>query len=167
QGLESAKLVEKPPADLFIQDTRDELANRIVVGRVWIDPTAVNLGLVNRFDHVLLDAGDEVGRNGGRTQGPRPYQGLVKQVLVIPVRGVRSFERDAMPFVPALPARQTLLPLAGQFREDIQAGANILAALGVVGRGGGQGVRPEALTVLVEFVQCRGRDAEAAGVAAN
>src|SRR5262249_49180358 len=69
--------------------------------------------------------------------------------------------------VPVTPARDGLAPLAGDFGEHVEARPHILAALGIVRRGRGEGPRPALAALRELFVQERGRQAETVGVAAD
>ena len=67
----------------------------------------------------------------------------------------------------AAPALDAGPPVLGHLGEDVDPGADVLAALGVVGREGRQGVGPSGLPVAVVGVHRLGADAEPAGLAAD
>ena len=101
------------------------------------------------------------------TDGPRAHQRLVEQVLLVGVRCDEVLTMHAVAFVQGAPLRPPLGPLGRQFRQDVDAGPDVFAALGVVGGRRRQGVRKSLLATLHLFMKCGRGDAEAIGIAAD
>ena len=58
--LEGPEVLQELTVGLLVEDAGDKRLGGVVVVRVRVDPAAVDLGLVQRLDHVSLDAFDEV-----------------------------------------------------------------------------------------------------------
>src|SRR5439155_25775241 len=92
---------------------------------------------------------------------PSAQQGLVEQVLLIAVgHRLAVYQRLLFSVEPA-PAAQRGSPLVGNLREHVDAGADVLAALGVVRGGGEQRVRPALESIAVVRGAPVARQAEA------
>ena len=79
--LERPQILQEWAAELLVQDAGDELSDGLIIGFVRVDPTGVDLGLVQRLDHVFLDSFHELGvlLGAARTEGPGAEECLVRR----------------------------------------------------------------------------------------
>ena len=127
------------------------------------------LGFAGRLQHVFDDAAAIGGqaRVVDLADGKAADQGLVEQVLVV-ARGRRLlFQRAPLAAVDAAPAPHRQPPHRRQFGDDVEPRADVLRALGVVGRRGEHRVRPALRAVATGAVERVDRDAEYVGFAAD
>src|SRR5260370_11474193 len=94
-------------------------------------------------------------------------QSLVKRIFVIAVGRLRAAHFCFMRPIESAPSPEMLFPLVGQLREDVNPRPRVLAALGVMSRGGVQRMGPARLARVVEFMKLIERDAELVRVAAD
>src|SRR5262249_41650044 len=115
-----------------------ELANRIVISRVRVDPARMYLGLVDGFLQVYLNSRDKSRELFRRTRFQRPGtdERLIEQILIVRIGSHEGFQLDPVRLIPEEPAASRGTPFVGYFGKNIEASPDILAALGVVGRGG-------------------------------
>jgi hypothetical protein len=90
-------------------------------------------------------------------------QRLVQQVL----RPTVGPATPAVAFVEGRPAPHGGSPFVGDLRQQVDAGPDVFAPLGVMGRGGQHGGRPAFGHLPVVAVELGRRDAEPARVAAH
>jgi hypothetical protein len=95
----------------------------------------MDLGLLRGLGHVGSDALAERGQflRGQRLRGPGPEQSLIEQVLIIAVRGWLVIHHRLLGGIQSAPAGQGSPPFLGEFRQHIDTGPHVLAALGIVG----------------------------------
>ena len=171
-ALEGAEVVEERAVGVLVEDAADELADGLVVLGVGVDPARVHLGLVQGLEHVVLDPLDErPAYSSGRRTAPAARRRRASGRGGIPRwrRGSAGRRRTcaAVRLVEPAPAVHAGPPVLGHLGEDVDPGADVLAALGVVGRQGRQGIGPSGLPVPVVGVDRLGPDAEPAGLAAD
>ena len=150
-----------------------EAEHRLLVSRVWRRPGGVRLGFAQRLCERPLDAlgiGGEALRIGRRAQQfnrPGADEHLVEHVLVIGVRRRGAFNVAAPGAQDAAPDLHVFRPVLRQLGQHRKARPRILAALGVVGRGGKHGVRPAIAALAVGLMESGEREPELFGVAAH
>ncbi len=85
--LERPQVLQEGAAEILVQDAGDELSDGLVIGFVRVEPTGVDLGLVQRLDHVLLGPLHELGVlvRAAWTEEPGAEECLVKQILLVRV----------------------------------------------------------------------------------
>src|SRR5208282_2818331 len=98
---------------------------------------------------------------------PGSHERLVEEVLLVGVGDVGIFPFDAQRSVEPMPSAHGLLPGVGHFREYVDAGAHVFAALGVVRGSGGQRVWPVTKPALVASMKGLDRDAARRWIAAD
>ena len=92
------------------------------------------LGLLRRLFHVAADALDEGAVcAGGIAGGPGADQRLVQEILVVAVRRDATVHLTLEAAADHPPAADVRGPCRGHLREHADAGAHVLATLGVVG----------------------------------
>src|SRR5439155_21198493 len=113
--LKGAQIVMKRPICCDVQNASDELLIRLIVRWIRIDPARVHLSLVKRFQHISLDALDELGILviAVRLQGPGTQEGLVQQVLFVGIRRRYVLELDPVLPIELTPVSQAIAPSAG------------------------------------------------------
>ncbi len=96
---------------------------------------------------------------------PDPEQGLVDEILGVPIGQQPGRPRD--PVLARNPGEplQIAAPFVRDLRKDIEPLADVLAALGVVGRGGDQRERPITAAVEILPVELGRRTAEMVRIA--
>ena len=144
------------------EDGRDEPGHRLLVPGTRVQPARDDFGLAHGLLHVRDDAlailPFAVGVHG--LERPRSEEGLVEQVLLVPA-GVRvAIDHHARAAIESGPAGRRLFPRARDFGEHIDPRPDVLAALGVVRRGGRHRVRPLRGARRHPLVQRLRRDAE-------
>ena len=145
-----------------------EPARRRVVGGARVHPARVALGLLGGLLHVGGQAlGQRLERLVGVPGGPGAHQGLVEQVLVVGVGRGAAVHVHLEAAGEGPPAPDLGGPGGGDLGEHVDARAHVLAALGVVGRGGDEGLRPPVQTRRVLVVEDGGRFAVARGISAD
>ena len=125
---------------------------------------------MERLDHVVLDPLDELGMVLGASTAPAARRRRASGRAGIPRwRRGPSGPRPACRCgsLSRLQRSTQAAPLLGHLGEDVDPGADVLAALGVVRRERRQRVRPSGLPVPVVRVHRLGLDAEPAGLAAD
>ncbi len=137
----------------FTQSAFHQPANRGLVVGVGLGPGGMDLRLLDRLLHVLVQAFD--------VDGPGPGQGLKE----IPERASIQVRVDVGPehLGPRVDPRR---PGLGHLGQDSEPRPHVLAALGVVGRGVGHPRRRPNLGPLHAKVEEIRRDAEAGRVVA-
>ena len=70
--------------------------------------------------------------SGTASPGPRADQGLVKQIFLVGVGHRSILDLLAVRVVHAAPALDRRTPVVGDLGKNVDAGADVLAALGVV-----------------------------------
>ena len=130
-----AKSSRKAAALGGIEDRPHELQHRLLVLGVRRDPAGVHLGLFERLEHELADAPARTPRRSV-AERPRAEQRLVQQVFLVAIGRDAALDAQLLAAVQARPARERRAPLARQLGQHVDARADVLAALGVVGRAG-------------------------------
>ena len=90
---------------------------------------------------------------GHRINRPRTDECLINQILFIRIGHDVAVDFGEVGFVQILPALESHLPFVGRFRQHVQAGSHVLAALGVVRRTGVHRVWPFGGPVLHQAVK--------------
>ncbi len=168
-GLERQERLEELTRSAAIENRLDESLHRFFVRHVGTQPARVNLRFAQRLHHVRGDA-LEKDRERAVAVGierPRADERLVEEVLFVPARRLRTFHLGLEPAILRAPLRDGRLPRAGDFRQDVQPRANVLAALAVVRRGRRQRERPPPPALGEPVVDLRRLEAELRRIAAD
>ena len=157
-ALEGEEVVQEGAGVVAFQNVGDVARERLLVRWIGVDPRGVSLRLRGRLDHESLHPLDKSRRRRivGAAERPGAQQSLVEQVFFPSVGAFQVVDRGSLASVPPRPARQADLPFVGEFRNDVDPEPRVLAALGVVGRGGRKPSRPLGEPVGVQGVK-RGR----------
>ena len=153
-----------------IEERVDEAQRLLLVAGVLVEPARALLALAQRLGEVAAHADVRLAaqrRERRLVAGLEPFrpdadQRLVERVLVLRVEGFRP-DGGVQP----APAAHGLGPRLGHLGEDGEAGARVLAALGVVGGRTQHGVRPLGQPLGVHRVEGVRRDAARVGLAAD
>ncbi len=116
-----------------------------LIGFVTVDPVGTQLGFAQRFFDKPQEALSQFvdARFILRVQcgGPCACQRLVEHPGIHTARCGAVVQEHHFGLVHLPPAGHTFIPDLRRFGERIQSGAGVFAALGVVGRGAGNGIR--------------------------
>src|ERR1700735_1021722 len=128
-------------------------------------PSRVHHRLASCLDDVSFQARTKM-RHRFLFQGPRAKQSLVQEVLFVAVRNFLRLN-DSFPFlVPPRPTIEVILPLARNFREDVDSGTHVFATLGVVRGSAIQAIAPAEFAFSRNLVEVGGDDGRRARVSA-
>jgi hypothetical protein len=92
---------------------------------------------------------------------------LVEEILEAGIRGGLVMDDGAGVAIPEVPALDRFGPGRGDFGEDVEAGASILAAFRIVGGGGEEGIGPMFEAILIGAVKVIEVSAEEVGMTAD
>ena len=153
--VDAGREVGQHRADLVgVEDRVDRGVHGGLVRLVGLGPRGAVAGLAHRLLGVAVEALGQVGQVVG---GPRAEHGLPQQRAERRVGDGREAQQ----------LLERLLPVAGLLGQHRDAGADVLAALGVVGRQGGHRDRPVALAGGHRVVELRDVDGEDRRVGAD
>lgn len=129
-----------------------EVAEGVFPGGVGGVPTGELAGFAGGLDEIAAEA---VAKSGeiGFVEGPSAEQGLVEQDLFVGIGGGFAVECGAERGVDGGPAGEAAGPGLGVFGEQVEAGAHVFAAFGVMGRGGVHGIGPLSAATGGEVVE--------------
>ena len=152
----------------------DHARHRFFILDIGERPTGVHPCFAHRLQHRLahalgIGAQPLVIRRLQLQQFARPgsRQQLVQQVLIVAVGPQSGLGRGRWTAQDAGPYRQLVRPFLGELRQRGQPRARVLAALGVVGGGGEQRVRPVLHALQISLVECADGAAEALRISAH
>src|SRR5207249_628153 len=116
-----------------------------------------------------LDALDEVRlpADADRAHGPGAQQRLVQEVLLVLVGRRLTVDSRLLSAVEPMPGTDSRPPLISDFREHVDPGPHVLAALGVVGRENGQRRWPPRRPLEATAVELVEAGAEDVGMPAH
>lgn len=134
---ELSEIREEAGGALRIEDGSCEGEDGVFEWGIGIDPGSVGFGFAGGFEEAGLDPFDVIGVwPGWGANGPGPDDGLIQQKLEAGIGGGFLLDGGEGGLVPAVPALDGVGPAGRDFREDIETGASIFAAFGVVCGGG-------------------------------
>lgn len=122
---------------LWTEDRLGEREDGVFEWRIGVDPGGTGFGFAGGFEEAGLNPFDVITvRSGGWTNGPGTDNGLIEQKLEAGIGGGLLLDGGEGGLIPAVPALDGVGPAGRNLGEDVETGAGILAAFGIVCGGG-------------------------------
>src|SRR5258708_11853601 len=113
---------------------RDEFLQGVLVFLIRTGPTRMHHGFPRCLDKIVLQSFDQRFTNFV-LQRPNAEQSLIEEVFFVAVWSRAAVNLLLMPRIQLCPQLQTGLPLIRYLRQNVDAGPDAFAALGIVRRG--------------------------------
>jgi hypothetical protein len=130
---ELSEIREETGGALRIEDGFCEGVDGVFEWGIGIDPGSEGFGFAGGFEEASLDSLDVIRvRSGGGAHGPGTDDGLIEKKFEAWIGGGLLLNRGECGLVPAVPALDGFGPVGRDLRKDVETGAGIFTAFGVV-----------------------------------